>query len=196
MSGCVPTILLLGHSFVRRLRDDLEAHFDLRAAPNFHLPESGNVSLLGTGGRTVDKVLKYDLSWVKKYKPDIVILEMGTNDLSGHTPEVVGSKLDDLVHVLRDQYKVRVVAVCQVINRNLPQTQAPDNAFNTKAALLRQYLSVVLAEEQGIFVWEHREFSHPGRLLLSSDGVHCNAQGQYCLYRSYRGAILNALTML
>jgi hypothetical protein len=104
------TILLLGHSFVRRL-----AHFDLRAAPNFHLPESGNVSLLGTGGRTVDKVLKYDLSWVKKYKPDIVILEMGTNDLLGHTPEVVGSKLDDLVHVLRDQYKVgsAILRVCE-----------------------------------------------------------------------------------
>ena len=32
-------------------------------------------------------------------------------------------------------------------------------------------------------MWEHREFSHPDRLLLSSDGVHCNAQGQYCLYR-------------
>jgi hypothetical protein len=32
--------------------------------------------------------------------------------------------------------------------------------------------------------------------LLSSDGVHCNAQGQYCLYRSYRGAILKALKLL
>ena len=152
--------------------------------------------MLGTGRRTVDKVLKYDLSWVKKYKPDIVILEMGTNDLSGHNPEAVRSKLDDLVHVLSDQDKVRVVAVCQVINRNLPHTQAPDNPFNTKAALLREYLSVVRAEEQGIFVWEHREYSHPYRLLLSSDGVHCNAQGQYCLYRSYRGVILKALTML
>ena len=67
----------------------------------------------------------------QKYKPDIVILEIGTNDLSGHNPEVVGSKLDDLVHVLRDQDKVRVVAACQVINRNLPHTQAPDNPFNT-----------------------------------------------------------------
>ena len=38
---CVPNILILGHSFVRRLRDDLAARFDARAAPNFHLPESG-----------------------------------------------------------------------------------------------------------------------------------------------------------
>ena len=81
MSVCVPNILILGHSFVRRLRDDLAARFDARAAPNFHLPESGHVSLFGTGGRTVEKLNKYDLSSLHKYRPDIVILEIGTNDL-------------------------------------------------------------------------------------------------------------------
>ena len=62
--------------------------------------------------------------------------------------------------------------MCQVINRNLPHSQKP----NTKAALLREFLYVVIAEEQSIFVREHREFSHPNRLLLSSDAVHGNAQ--------------------
>ena len=38
---CVPNILILGHSFVRRLRDDLAERFDTHAAPNFHLPELG-----------------------------------------------------------------------------------------------------------------------------------------------------------
>ena len=173
MSECVPSILILGHFFVRRLRDDLDAHFDLCAALNFHIPQSGHVFLLGTGGRTVDQVFKYDLSW-------------GTNKLSIHAPAVVGSKLDDLAHVLRGQYKVRVVVVCQVINRNWLHTQAPHLVFMSK----------VLAKEPGIFVWAHCNFSHPGRFLLSSDGVHCNSQGQYCLYWSYRGAILKALTIL
>ena len=36
-------------------------------------------------------------------------------------------------HVLRDQYKVRVVVVRQVINRNCLHTQAPHLAFNAKA---------------------------------------------------------------
>ena len=150
MSVSVPNILILGHSFVRRLKDDLAARFrfDARAAPNFHLPESGHVSLYGTGGRTVDKIHVYDLSLVLKYKPDIVILELGTNDLSTLRPEVVGSKIDDLAQVLRDQYKVRVIGVCQVVNRDIPHT--------------RRYTDL--------------------------DGVHCNAQGQFCLYRSYRGA--------
>jgi lysophospholipase L1-like esterase len=75
-----------------------------RAASNFHLPESGYITLLGTGGRTVEKVVKYDLQSAHKYKPDIVILELGTNDLSTHAPEVVGSKIDDHMHALRHTY--------------------------------------------------------------------------------------------
>ena len=130
------------------------------------------------------------------YKPDIVILELGTNDLSTMRPEVVGSKIDNLAQVLYDQYKVRILGVCQVINRNIPQTQAPDCDFNAKAAVLCQYLSVILADQPGIFLWDDREFYCSNRSLLSLDGVHCNAPGQYCLYRSYRGAILKALTML
>ena len=122
---------------------------------NFHLPESGHVSLVGTGGRTVDKLNKYDLSLLVKYKPDIVILEVGTNDLSTLRPEIVGSKIDDLAQALRDQYKFRVIGVCQVINRN----------FNVKAAVLRQYLSVVLADQPEIFLWEHKEFSRSDRSL-------------------------------
>ena len=78
----VPKILILGHSFVRRLRDDLAAHFDARAAPNFKLPETGHVSLYGTSGRAVAKLNKYDLPWVLyKYKPDIGILELYNNEL-------------------------------------------------------------------------------------------------------------------
>ena len=67
MSVSVPKVLILGHSFVRRLRDDLDAQFDDRASKNFHLPESANVSLYGTGGRTVEKLLKYDLIFCSKF---------------------------------------------------------------------------------------------------------------------------------
>ena len=104
MSGFIPKILVLGHSFVRRLRDDLNAQFDPRASVNFHLPESGYIQLQGIGGRTVEKMFKHDLSFVQQYKPDVLILEIGTNDLSICAPEVVGSKIDDLARLLRDKY--------------------------------------------------------------------------------------------
>ena len=167
-------ILILGHSFVHRHRDDLAARFDTCAAPNFHLPELGQVSLFGTSGRTVEKLNKCDLSSLHKYRPDIVILEIGTNDLSTLRPEVVGSQIDDLVHVLREQNKVRVVAVCQVINRNTPQ-KSPNCHFNAKAAVLCQYLSVVLANQPGIFLWEHKEFYRPDRsfFMLRRRALYC-----------------------
>ena len=58
MSGFIPNVLVFGHSFVRRLNDDLNNGFDSRAKQNFNLAASGvYVSLKGTGGRTVDRCL-------------------------------------------------------------------------------------------------------------------------------------------
>ncbi len=51
MSGFIPKILIFGHSFVRRLNDDLYSGFDKRARINFHMASSGDVSLKGIGGR-------------------------------------------------------------------------------------------------------------------------------------------------
>ena len=52
MIVCAPVC----HSFVRRGKDDLAARFDARVAPNFNLPESGNVSLFGTRGRQTKSI--------------------------------------------------------------------------------------------------------------------------------------------
>ena len=58
MALCVPKIMILGHSFVRRLSGDLENHFDDRAKSNFDL-EDVNVRLFGVDGRTVQKIKQY-----------------------------------------------------------------------------------------------------------------------------------------
>ncbi len=97
---------------------------------------------------------------------------------------------------MRDEVRVSIVGVCQVVDRNVPGSSNPDMAFRAKADKLRQFLSVVLADEKSIFVWQHREFFESRRRLLCSDGVHCNPAEQYCLYRSYRGAIIKALALL
>ena len=144
------------------------------------------VCLKGTGGRTVEKVRKYDISAIASIQPDNIILELGTNDLCHLSPEVVGSRTEELSRFFRDELRVKVVVVCQVIDRKIPHSTAPN---------LRQYLCVVLENEAGIFLWEHLDFGSDVN-LLSLDGVHCNSQGQYRLYRSYRGAILKALNKL
>jgi hypothetical protein len=57
----IPKVLILGHSFVRRLRSDLHARFDERAAKNFDLQGTAEIIMHGVGGRTVSNLRKMDM---------------------------------------------------------------------------------------------------------------------------------------
>ena len=76
-----------------------------------------------------------------------------------------------------------MVGVCHVIN------------CNAKAARSQQYLSVVLAEEPAIFLWEHREFLNSHRVLLAKTACIVIPKGSIVLPQ-LSGAILRALGKL
>lgn len=80
------------------------------------LEERINVMWHGIGGRTIAKVLQYDLHIVESFKPQIVILELGTNDLSHLAPTTVGSSLEELTQVLHSP------ALCCPTSGGLPNT--------------------------------------------------------------------------
>ncbi len=189
-----PTVLILGHSFVARLKGDLAAGFDSRADPNFNLNGTAFVHMFGKGGRTVAKLRDQDLPVVTSLAPDVVILEIGTNDLSRLGPEVVASEIEVLVSSLREKYSVRVIGVCQVIPRG--ESYAGFESFNDKVPVLNQCVCALLEDIDNVFCWYHKGFSNPSNAPLIHDGVHLDARGQYNLYRSYRGAILRALEIL
>ena len=123
----------------------------------------------------------------KDLPPDIVILEIGTNDLSHATPEVVGSAIDDLVSLLLNDCSVRVIGVCLVIPRGISFPHA---------SILNQYVSVVLDHYPNVFCWSHDKFNSRFKDLYKPDGVHVNPLGKYFPYRSYRGAVLKATGLL
>ena len=79
MAGSIPKVLVLGHSFVKRLKNDLDKNFDHRASRTFGLVGTAEIHSQGTGSRTVSKLKSYDLLVVRQLMPDIVILEVGTN---------------------------------------------------------------------------------------------------------------------
>ena len=117
MAPTSPVVLILGHSFVRRLCHDLERGFDQRADVNFNLEGTATVFMHGVGGRTVPKLRKFDLHVAKRLSLDIIILEIGTNDLTRNGPELVGSEIDDFVRFILDNLPVHVVGICHVIPR-------------------------------------------------------------------------------
>ncbi len=81
MAEVVPKALILGHSFVRHLKCDLEFAFDSHGAYDIHLHGTTSVHLHGVGGSTVQTLLANDLHMVRDLAPDIVTFEIGTNDL-------------------------------------------------------------------------------------------------------------------
>ena len=70
------------------------------------------------GGRTLKKFRLFVLGAVSALKPDVIILEIGANDLVADHPEVVGSEIDYLVQLLLQSSSVRVIGVCEVIPRS------------------------------------------------------------------------------
>ncbi|CAB4037442.1 Hypothetical predicted protein, partial [Paramuricea clavata] len=131
-SNDIPKVLILGHSFVRRLRSDLHARFDEGAAKNFDLQGTAEIFMHGVGGRTVPKLRKMDMGVITRISPDIVILDIGTNDLALAPPEVVGSDIEELVRSLVAEYSVRAVVLCQVT----PRATNKGSNFNERAKLL------------------------------------------------------------
>jgi len=81
-------VLVLGHSFVRRFQFFLYEGLDSRTFPGLDL-SSVEINFLGIGGRTVAKILAFDLDHVRALRPDIVVLEIGSNDLceAGYPPK-------------------------------------------------------------------------------------------------------------
>ena len=133
-----PRVLILGHSFFRRLHEfvrmptnALQEDFDITPM---------NLRWHGIGELTMAKVIRYYLEIVRQFSPDIVILQLGTNDISDRSIRsvlTVGSQLEDLTKLLHDQFGVTVVCVCQTMLR--------ENAhLNVRIRTLKDCLCIVL----------------------------------------------------
>ena len=110
---------------MRRLREFISSHSN-DSNVHFRLAESIVTRWHGVGGRTVAKTLQFDLPVVSSFGTDIVIFQLGSNDLVTFSPLHVGSIIEDFVRLLHASYGVKLVCVCQTLRR--------DNApvFNSK----------------------------------------------------------------
>ena len=180
----LPLIFILGHSFIRRLDNFVAANPNLNH--QFLLNNVATFQWRGVGGRTVAKTLQYDLPVVASSAPDIVVLQLGTNDLSRLDPFVVASSIGELVTILHDTYNVKLICVCQTL-------LGSDPVFNTRVRALNKYVKTFLEALSYVFFWGHRGFWNASQRFLARDGIHLNRQGQYKFFRSLRGAVLKSL---
>ena len=146
----------------------------------------------GVGGRTIATFRKFDFHVVRQLVADVVILELGSNDLVEFSPQTVGSELESLVRKLYEIDSVQFVVVGQVLRRHTPNSVE----YNCKVGKLHQYLKVVLEPLPFCYYWRHRGFWKSKSKLYLPDGVHLNNLGNYKFMRSIRGAVLQALKLV
>ena len=132
-------VLILGHSFIHQLHKFLVAKYSSDFVKNLQLSDDLLIKWHGIEGRTIAKTSSYDLGVAESFAPDIVILQLGTNDLTTLSAVVTGSAIKDLTRLLHESYGVKFVCVCQTIYQ-----AGTLSSFDTQVNLLTQYLRVVL----------------------------------------------------
>ena len=112
------SVLYYGHSFVRHLRDYVKKVPDLDNWGFSH--RQADIHYYSIGGATLDKLLQDEHLWHIEYmKPDVVIVEIATNDLARNGVDYTANKIADKTHKLLLEIQDRGVKRV-VINQVLP----------------------------------------------------------------------------
>lgn len=99
-------MLIFGYSFVRRLSTFIRRHWSDGLNHSFSLTEPV-VKFCGNRELTVTRALNSRLTCVASFRPNIVIIELGTNDLTRFGPAEVGSNLEEFARNLHANYGVK-----------------------------------------------------------------------------------------
>lgn len=199
----LPSVLVLGHSFVRRLRALLHSRPTEEARgltpkdklyKDFDLRRVCHIKILGIGGRTIDKTIRYDWESIRAHEPLIVVVELGSNDLTDNCwdTQSICDALEAFVELLLSELGVNHVVTCKVINRR----RQPFEGYNERVTVFNNTLTAKFHEHPHVTVWQHRGLVNPSTNIHLRDGIHLNALGNKALYKSYRRAILYALHKL
>ena len=183
----LPRSLILGHSFLRRMKvflknnavnSSLNEHFDLE--------NSCIVKLIGNGGSKFKRLMRYNLR-ATTTRPDILVLEIGSNDLCDPSaePEIIGEIITAFVDVLRYEIQHKFTVICQVI----PCRNPPFPKYNRRVKKLNKCLQDTLADSSVVKFWRHRGLNNPTRDIYVRDEIHFNKRGHKALYCSYRGTL-------
>ena len=197
--------LLLGHSFVCRLDDFIHVSKDVRITKNFNLTELVT-KFQGYRGATLTTVKSCGQAVVNQYKPDIVVLQLVSNDLCQRdaTVDQIFANLVEFVINLRysNNTNVRRVIVNQVLYRIPPKRRiryAVDTTwFNSRVDELNHRLDEYFKHVDGVTFYRLSGFwSEASRqAVFDPDGVHLNHAGNRKYYNNIRAALVTALRQL
>ena len=205
-----PTVLLFGHSFVQRFRKYLSPQ-PLPTNTNFasFLQVNNTVSTLlvkGVSGLKVTDAATPNgplLSLVVEHAPDIVILDIGTNDLDVDEPQhythLLVTYLQNLGDALVNLYGVRRVVFCQILTRdpdsNKPRADTSVHLINLSIFAVNLAMKLFANDQSSHFgYWVMKGLNH--QAALAPDGLHLSDPGLRNYYYNIRKIITTSSNLL
>lgn len=155
----IPTIariLIVGHSFISRLAQDIQR--DPIIDVDFNLKQC-EIRCFGVSGTSLEILEKHNglIEFMNQYKPNIVILQIGGNDICRPDlwPETLSSHIVDFMNsLLVQQQTVCQVFVCELFVRNQPIYITPEQ-YEGKRQIVNNMLKVFLSDSCKMHFWKH-----------------------------------------
>jgi lysophospholipase L1-like esterase len=177
-------ILLLGHSYVRRLHQFM-AHKTDRKNLGFN-PTDVNVSCLFISGASVrpgSKSIYQLIDEVSRRRPDIVYIHVGENDVGNVTPD----ELTSLIVGLRQRINHANVIVSQLLP--FPRLSGHISTI----LLVNDFLQRNLDRQDNTTYWKHRGgfWLRPAsrNAVYANDRTHLTANSLQVYWSSVRAAV-------
>ena len=188
-------VTVIGHSFITRIDRMLVQQFGLQH--NFGVNSNiAEVKIMARGGMKTSDLRPQSIAATH---PDLVYLEIGSNDLCGTSTDGprVGKAIYNLAMGLV-QAGVKKVVVGEIIYRVGQGIPARVSEYNYRVINLNRYLQTVLDQDncEKLALWRHKGLWQATVPIYCEDGVHLNERGNRRLYRSIRGAIMKYLRLL
>ena len=198
-------VVLLGDSFIQHLRDFCRDYEGDKVSLDMGLSATLDLRWLGVSGRTLDKVIRFDLSQIQPGSYQAVVLHVCSNDLTdpNSTPHLVAHKVNTILIPKLKELGFKVLVLCEVFFRHHTTQRTRFrkgkdlDTYNSHVLELNQLLKAA-SYPTGITVqfWSHDcviKKSGKYNRLWSKDGVHLNREhGLLAFYRSIRGAVIRA----
>ena len=179
--------LLLGHSFIRRLKVSLQRDNSLNLGLN-----SSEFSLLwqGFGGIAIKHLSNYEYL-INNLQPTIMYVEIGSNDLCYRKAQVdqLADHLYSWVLSILARYScVKKIIVGQVI----PRLNQPYPHYNKQVTQFNALFREKCLNHPGIVTWKHKGLVTAFANCLLPDGVHLNSVGEKKFKHSIKRALVYA----
>ena len=178
-------VMILGSSHISNLDAYLRENFDMNLANH-------EIRITGFRGGMVHTMYTA-LVDVNNSKPDTVILQIGSNDISDRETYVASVALalrclyDTLILI-----HVHTVVVGLSFHRSwvLPKRGLKLYEYNHRVDHLNYLMHDMSLELENMIFWKHGGLQFPTVPVLDKHGVHLNMEGNYRLATSLRGAVL------